>query len=113
MTHVVTAPLIVAVAHGVRHSLYAGATVPSGVKSEDIERLVREGFIREVEDSAPDRPAKGESRVEPSPIPAKEGPGSGKARWAEYAASVGVEVPEGASRDAIIEAIQQADKPTE
>lgn len=113
MTHVVTAPLIVVVAHGVRHSLYAGATLPSGVKGEDIERLSREGYVREVEGAPVVADEGAEAPVEPSPIPAKEGPGSGKARWAAYAASIGVEVPEGASRDAIIDAIEQADKPTE
>lgn len=113
MTHVVTAPLIAVVARGERHSLYAGAIIPSGVKSEDIERLAREGYIREVE-AAPAVADGGDAApVEPSAIPAKDGPGSGKARWAEYAASVGVEAPDGAARDAIIQAIAKAGHPTE
>lgn len=113
MTHVVTAPLIAVVARGERHSLYAGAIIPSGVKSEDIERLVREGYIREVEGAPAVVDGGDQVPAEPTAVPAKEGPGSGKARWAEYADSVGVEVPEGAARDAIIQAIAKAGHPTE
>lgn len=112
MTHVVTAPLIVVVASGVRHSLYAGAVIPSGVKSEDLDRLTREGYIRSEVSPVVERDEQ-ESPAEPAPIPAKDGPGSGKARWAEYAASVGVEVPEGADRAAIIGAVAKAGHPTE
>jgi hypothetical protein len=113
VTHVVTAPLIAVVANGERHSLYTGAIIPSGVKSEDIERLTREGYIREVEDTPTEPGGEGEAPSEPSAIPAKDGPGSGKARWADYAASLGVDVPEGAGRESIIQAIAEAGHPTE
>lgn len=113
MTHVVTAPLIAVVANGERHSLYTGAVIPSGVKSEDIERLVGEGYIREVADAPAQDEAAQEAPAEPSAVPAKDGPGSGKARWADYAESLGVEVPEGAARDSIIQAIAEAGHPTE
>lgn len=113
MTHVVTAPLIVVVANGERHSLYTGAIIPSGVKSEDISRLSREGYIREAEHVAAPVADEGETPREPSDIPAKDGPGSGKARWADYADSLGVEVPDGAGRDVIIQAIAEAGHPTE
>ena len=113
MTHVVTAPLIVVVAHDVRHSLYAGAIIPSGVKSEDIERLAREGYIGEVEGAPVEVDGDDEAPAEPTAIPPQEGPGSGKARWADYAEGLGVQVPEGAARDAIIQAIAKAGHPTE
>lgn len=112
MTHVVTAPLIAVVASGVRHSLYAGATVPSGVKSEALERLEAEGYVSRV-----DGPAVECVEVEPvsapSPAPAKSGPGSGKAAWRGYAESLGVDVPESADRDGIVRAVAAAGHPTE
>ena len=92
---------------------YAGAIV-AGAEAADAERLVKGGHLERV--AAPARPDSDEGEEAPpapSAVPPKDGPGSGKARWAAYAASVGVEVPEGASREAIIDAIQQADKPTE
>lgn len=112
MSHVVTAPLIVVVASGVRHSLYTGAVIPSGVKSEDLERLTREGYIRKVEDEpAPeDQDEDVQGDVKP---PAKSGPGSGAAAWHEYAKSVGVSVDESAERGDIIKAIAAAGQPTE
>ena len=45
--------------------------------------------------------------------PAKSGPGSGKAAWRDYAASVGVAVDESLDRDEIIQAVADAGKPTE
>lgn len=112
MTHVVTAPLIAVVVSGEWRQLLTGATVPSGVKSGDLERLEREGYIKKV--AAPE-PEEGDDQVQQGDVkpPAKSGPGSGKAAWHEYAKSVGVTVDESADRDAIIAAVAAADKPTE
>lgn len=46
-------------------------------------------------------------------VPAKGGPGSGTKLWAAYAAEHKVDVPEGASRDEIIAALEAAKVPTE
>lgn len=45
--------------------------------------------------------------------PPKAGPGSGAPAWREYAAKVGVDVPADAARDAVIEALESAGKPTD
>ena len=44
-------------------------------------------------------------------VPPQGGPGSGKDAWAAYAASQGVEVEDGATRDEIIAACEAADVP--
>lgn len=111
MTHVVTAPLIAVVVSGEWRQLLAGAIVPSGVKSEDLERLAREGFIRE-DKSAPATEPVADERGDVKP-PAKSGPGSGAAAWRTYAEAVGVAVDESAERADIIKAIVAAGKPTE
>lgn len=113
MTYVVTAPLITVVASGVRHSLYTGALIPSGVKGEDIERLSREGYIAESVSEKASEPVEKNSSGEPSAIPAKAGPGSGKAAWRGYAESLGVDAPESVDRDDLIKAIAAAGHPTE
>lgn len=112
MTHRVTAPLVVVVASKVRHMLYLGATLPSGVKSDDLKRLEREGYIEKVADQEPaeDKDQDPQGDVKP---PAKSGPGSGKAAWQDYATSVGVTVDDSADRDDIVKAIAAAGKPTE
>ncbi|WP_193117040.1 hypothetical protein [Brachybacterium tyrofermentans] len=112
MTHVVTAPLIAVVVSGEWRQLLTGATVPSGVKSDDLKRLEREGYIEKAEgqESAEDEGQESQGDVKP---PAKSGPGSAKGAWREYAESVGVSVDESAERDDIIKAIAAAGKPTE
>jgi hypothetical protein len=45
--------------------------------------------------------------------PAKAGRGSGRDNWIAYAAEQGVEIPDGANRDAIIQAIVDAGKPVD
>jgi hypothetical protein len=45
--------------------------------------------------------------------PPKSGAGSGVAKWREYAARHGVEVPADASREDVITALTEADVPTE
>jgi len=45
--------------------------------------------------------------------PPKSGPGSGADAWRTYAGEVGVEVDEKANRDAVIAALEAAEKPTE
>lgn len=42
--------------------------------------------------------------------PPRSGAGSGKAAWAEHAASLGLEVPEGATREDIIAAVDAANE---
>lgn len=49
-----------------------------------------------------------ESAASPPP---RRGAGSGKEEWAQYAEAQGVEVPEDASRDEIIAAVDEAGKP--
>ena len=39
--------------------------------------------------------------------PPRTGAGSGRANWAAYAESLGIEVPDGASRDEIIDLVDQ------
>jgi hypothetical protein len=46
-------------------------------------------------------------------VPPRGGPGSGAPAWRSYAASVGVDVPQEASREDVIEALEAAGKPTE
>lgn len=92
---------------------YAGAIV-AGAEAADAERLVQGGHLERLDAPArPDAVEGGESPPAPSTAPPKDGPGSGKARWADYAAAVGVEVPDGAARDVIIEAIEKAGLPVE
>jgi hypothetical protein len=45
--------------------------------------------------------------------PPKAGPGSSKAKWETYAEQQGVQVPDGADRDAIIAACDAAGVPTD
>lgn len=42
--------------------------------------------------------------------PPRKGPGSSRAAWATYAASRNITVPEGADRDAIVAAVDAADR---
>ncbi|GIF14792.1 hypothetical protein [Actinoplanes teichomyceticus] len=58
-----------------------------------------------------DEPAR-PSAPAPGAVPARSGPGSGVEKWREYATSQGVDVPEGASRDDMIAALDAAGKPT-
>lgn len=112
MSHVVTAPLIAVRVSGEWRQLLTGAPVPSGVKSDDLKRLEREGYIRKVAgapvDESEDQAPQGD--VKP---PAKSGPGSGAAAWRIYAESIGVSVDESSEREATIKAIAAAGKPTE
>lgn len=112
MSYVVTAPLIAVVVSGEWRQLLTGATLPSGVKSGDLDRLTREGYIRKVED-APAAEVEGEDTQGDAQPPAKSGPGSGNAAWHNYAKAVGVSVDESAERGDIIKAIAAAGKPTE
>jgi hypothetical protein len=48
-----------------------------------------------------------------SEIPPKGGAGSGKEAWADYAKANGVDVPDDATRDDIIAALDKAGVPTE
>lgn len=112
MSHVVAAPLIAVAVSGEWRQLLAGATVPSGVKSDDLERLTREGYIRKAEGEPAIEDAGTDEQGDVKP-PAKSGPGSAKGAWREYAESVGVAVNESDDRDAIIAAVATAGKPTE
>lgn len=112
MSHVVAAPLIAVRASGEWRQLLAGAPVPSGVKSDDLKRLEREGYIKKVADELVDEREDQDSQGDVTP-PAKSGPGSGNAAWHDYAKAVGVSVDESAERGDIIKAIAAAGKPTE
>jgi hypothetical protein len=45
--------------------------------------------------------------------PPKGGPGSGKQAWVDYASAHNIEVPDSASKDDIITALESAEVPTE
>lgn len=64
---------------------------------------VSEGEPAEEEDEAEEEPAE----VEPT-APPMGGPGSGRDAWADYAASVGVEVTDDMTRDDIVEAVDRS-----
>lgn len=72
--------------------LAAGDTVPADV-------TIGDHVLDDQATSAGDTvPAKGRAPVEPP----RSGPGSGAKAWAAHAASLGIEVPDGASRDDVI-----------
>lgn len=113
MTHVVTAPLIAVVVSGEWRQLLAGAAVPSGVKSEDLNRLEVEGYIKAVEAPVTDV-AVAESTTAPAvKAPNRKGPGSGTEAWKTYAAGLGVDVSDAADRDAVIAALEAVGHPVE
>lgn len=61
-------------------------------------------------DSSPSDPDPGAGSGPQVPdLPPRSGKGSGKENWAAYAAAQGVEVPDGASREDIIERLLAAD----
>jgi hypothetical protein len=64
----------------------------------------------DVWDGADDSSDDGASAVE---VPPRGGPGSGAPAWRSYARSIGVEVADDASREDVIEALEDAGKPTE
>jgi hypothetical protein len=67
-------------------------------------------------ESVDDEPAGGQGDVSPASTverPPLSGPGSSGAAWREYAGSLGVEVPEDAKRDDVIEQLRAAGKPVE
>lgn len=114
MTQFLVKSPAVGVKVGGRVSIFYRGGVVSGAEVADAERLEAEGHLERIDAPAPPADELDEGGDgEPSAIPAKEGPGSGKARWADYAESLGVEVPEGAAREAIIQAIAEAGHPTE
>lgn len=113
--------------------LRAGAIVPEGVAAESLEQLTKRGFIEKFEVTAvaipdvepvqvvstSDQGAQEDTKEQedgsqelPTP-PAQGGPGSGAEAWRNYAAKVGVDVPQDASRDDVITALGAAGKPTE
>lgn len=59
--------------------------------------------------SAGDSPV-GNGTFDPGPPPPKYGKGSSLAAWLQYADEIGVEVPEDAGRDAVIAAVEAAEK---
>lgn len=73
----------------------------------DLGVQVATGPADGVTPTAPGTPAGGPA------APPKSGAGSGRDAWAEYAAARGVTVPEGASRDDIVGALESAGQPTE
>lgn len=115
--------------------LRAGAIVPEGVATESLEQLTKRGFIEKLEvtavaipDEEPVQDAstsdqgapqgtedeeQGDGNEQPPTPPAQGGPGSGAEAWRNYAAKVGVDVPQDASRDDVITALEAAGKPTE
>ncbi len=87
---VVTAACTVYLKTGAATLLYKDAPLPaeSDLRDGEAARLVAGGFVEAVEDAEPEVPS------------APHGNASTEA-WAAYAVSLGVEVPDGATRDDI------------
>lgn len=116
---------------GSERYLYRGAIVPKA--TTNIDHLEAVGLIEEFEladvvilDEEPvqdastsdqgareDTKEQGDGDEQPPTPPAQGGPGSGAEAWRNYAAKVGVDVPQDASRDDVITALEAAGKPTE
>jgi len=130
MAYRVKAVAAVAKVGGSQRYLYRGAIVPAA--ATNIDHLLEVGLIEEVslldetlEAAAPvpiaDGPeddalalasTEGDEGESAGP-PAKAGPGSSAEEWRNYAAALGVAVPEDARRDDVIAALEAAGKPTE
>lgn len=110
--------------------LRAGAIVPDGVAAESLEKLAARGFLEEVDDAEEAEPEVPAQPEPPAPVsgdespaaeseqlevaaPPKAGPGSSAEAWRVYAAGLGVDVADDASRDDVIAALEAAGKPTE
>ncbi len=63
------------------------------------------------DDGVEEAPQRQAAPRDPGTPPPMSGMGSGAEVWALYAAEVDVDIPEGATRDQIVEAIKAADKP--
>lgn len=89
---------------GQDHILYPGDAVPAGI-------TVGSHLTAKSSSAKPEEPA--------SRIPPKAGPGSGAKAWREYAteavatAGLNIEIPSDASKSDIIEALDEAQIPTE
>lgn len=86
------------------------------VTVHDAEGVTREGTVkaRHVDDTeAPSEPSKPSEAAGDEEPPPRAGPGSGRARWTEYAAAHGITVDDETTRDEIIDACAQAGVPTE
>lgn len=78
MTHMVTAPLVIATAeNGSQHHLYQGSPVPAYIGQAERDRLAADGMIAEIEE-APVEPV-----VEPPVFERPAGNASQEA-WATY-----------------------------
>lgn len=93
----VTAALVIAKrADGSDVYLYQGSILPAGLADGEEKRLVEGGYV------APDEPVVDEPADPEGAEPPRSGRGSGVEAWTEYATSLGIEVPEGASRDDVV-----------
>lgn len=85
-----------------------GVVLPGDVPAEQVTAELRAGRITPLA-------VVSESAGTPAELmpPPRHGKGSGKDAWAAYAAGLGCEVPEGATRDQVIEALAAAGVPVE
>lgn len=108
-----TAAAVVKIGGSERY-MYRGAPVPES--ATNLEHLLAVGLVEEFELVTVPEPApredEGDGSKDPTPPP-KGGKGSGDDAWRTYAKAVDVEVPDDASRDAVIAAVEAAGKPTE
>lgn len=84
----------------VGHVTVGGVTYPPGVVPDDVASQINAPGVFE-----DDKPGSGP--------PPRAGAGSGRDAWVSYAESVGVTVPDGASRDEIVQAVQDAGSPVD
>lgn len=90
--------------------MHEGNTVGFGPEDDVPESVARQLGAHVFENGEHPFPDGGRSAGSPPP---KAGPGSGADSWSQYAAELGVQVPEGAKRDEIVQAISDAGKPVE
>lgn len=84
---------------------------PSASAGDSAEVARLRARVAELEQQSAERLAGAEpERIE---VPPRSGPGSGADRWRAYATAQGVEVPGNASREDVIKALDEAQKPTE
>lgn len=98
--HVVTAAALVAkdgTPYGESY-YYRGGILGAGVPAAEKQRLVDAGLVEVVGAEVLDDEVAGDE-------PPRAGKGSGRAEWAAYAASLGIEVDPAATRDDIIAAV--------
>jgi hypothetical protein len=87
---------------------YPDVPVPPEVAVQIGEHAWVDGVRDGVPDPEPDGEGEPGGSPEPSVAPPTSGPGSSTEAWAAYAVSVGVEVPDGASRSDVFDLLRAA-----